>query len=195
MTFGPSYNIIINYRLSNCISCFPHRPKGSQLSADTGAAGCPPQLPRPAQECHQHSPVRPGHELQGQPGDSAAALQNPPSGRSRKASRASCSAHTQQASPALCSRRSAPHAPHAQAPFTASVCTTWDSRGGGRSCNPDGHDHAAGSAPSGPAGSETGTWRGWRGSRECQPSSRSTRRASFSSRGQTAPRAQPRLPR
>lgn len=51
-----------------------YRSKGSKLPVDPGAACSPPEFPRPAQECSQHSPVCPVYEYKGQPGDITAAL-------------------------------------------------------------------------------------------------------------------------
>lgn len=54
-----------------------YRPKGSELSVNSGAAGSPPELPWSAHECSQHGPVCPVYEHKGQPGDVTAALQSP----------------------------------------------------------------------------------------------------------------------
>lgn len=55
--------------------CLFYRPKRSKLSVNSGAAGSPPELPRPAYDCSQYSPVCPVREHKGQPGHVTAALQ------------------------------------------------------------------------------------------------------------------------
>lgn len=173
-----------------------YRHKGSKLSVNSGAAGSPPELPRPAHDCSQHSPVCPVHEHKGQPGHVTAALQVSSSIRSSWAPAPSSSAYTRQASSTAVLRRSAPHTPDAQTSLTPThICAIGHRRRRGCSCHADSHDYASGSASPGPAGPEAGTLWQWRGSWERESCSSSSSCAPPTSRGETASRAQPGISR